>query len=69
MKSTLTALAMIIALSSVMTVATLPAGAKGIDHMIKKKARKGPVPVAYNHGDYHMVCFKTGDCANWNIAG
>jgi hypothetical protein len=69
MKSTLTAIAMIVALGSITAISTLPAYAKGIDHMIKKKARKGTVPVAYNHGDYHMVCFKTGDCANWNIAG
>ncbi len=69
MKSTLTALAMIMALGSVTTMTTLPADAKGIDHMIKKKARKGPVHVAYNHGDYHMICYKTGDCANWNISG
>jgi hypothetical protein len=69
MKTGLTVIAMIFAFSSMIATTTLPADAKGIDHMIKKKAHKEPAPEAYNHGDYHMVCVKTGDCGNWNLAG
>jgi hypothetical protein len=64
-----TVVAMIFAFSSMIATTTLPADAKGIDHMIKKKAHKGPIPVTYSHGDYRMLCVKTGDCGNWNISG
>ena len=67
MKSTLAALGAIAVLLSAVTMTTASVEAKGIDHMIKKKDRKGPVHEPFVIGSHKFICIKTGDCGDWNI--
>ena len=67
MKSTLAALGAIAALLSAVAMTTASAEAKGVDHMIKKKDREGPLHESFVIGSHKFTCIKTGDCGDWNI--